>query len=208
MSGEASSRSLLIVISAPSGCGKTTLCDNVRSALPSVKRAITCTTRAPREGEEDGEDYYFLGEDEFLARVEGGEFLENAVVHGNHYGVLKSELRARLAEGNDVLLNIDVQGAATIRERAESDPVLSEALVTIFLNPPDLSELENRLRGRGTDSEEIITKRLVIAKDEIAQSNLFDYTLTSGSREADLEQMLRIIETARNKISEDISDSE
>ena len=208
MSGEASSRSLLIVISAPSGCGKTTLCDIVRSALPSVKRAITCTTRAPREGEEDGEDYYFLGEDEFLARVEGGEFLENAVVHGNHYGVLKSELRARLAEGNDVLLNIDVQGAATIRERAESDPVLSEALVTIFLNPPDLSELENRLRGRGTDSEEIITQRLVIAKDEIAQSNLFDYTLTSGSREADLEQMLRIIETARNKISEDISDSE
>lgn len=208
MSGEASSRSLLIVISAPSGCGKTTLCDNVRSALPSVKRAITCTTRAPREGEEDGEDYYFLVEDEFLARVEGGEFLENAVVHGNHYGVLKSELRARLAEGNDVLLNIDVQGAATIRERAESDPVLSEALVTIFLNPPDLSELENRLRGRGTDSEEIITQRLVIAKDEIAQSNLFDYTLTSGSREADLEQMLRIIETARNKISEDISDSE
>ena len=208
MSGEASSRSLLIVISAPSGCGKTTLCDNVRSALPSVKRAITCTTRAPREGEEDGEDYYFLGEDEFLARVEGGEFLENAVVHGNHYGVLKSELRARLAEGNDVLLNIDVQGAATIRERAESDQVLSEALVTIFLNPPDLSELENRLRGRGTDSEEIITQRLVIAKDEIAQSNLFDYTLTSGSREADLEQMLRIIETARNKISEDISDSE
>ena len=208
MSGEASSRSLLIVISAPSGCGKTTLCDNVRSALPSVKRAITCTTRAPREGEEDGEDYYFLGEDEFLARVEGGEFLENAVVHGNHYGVLKSELRARLAEGNDVLLNIDVQGAATIRERAESDPVLSEALVTIFLNPPDLSELENRLRGRGTDSEEIITQRLVIAKDEIAQSNLFDYTLTSGSREADLEQMLRIIEAARNKISEDISDSE
>ena len=200
MSGEASSRSLLIVISAPSGCGKTTLCDNVRSALPSVKRAITCTTRAPREGEEDGEDYYFLGEDEFLARVEGGEFLENAGVHGNHYGVLKSELRARLAEGNDVLLNIDVQGAATIRERAESDPVLSEALVTIFLNPPDLSELENRLRGRGTDSEEIITQRLVIAKDEIAQSNLFDYTLTSGSREADLEQMLRIIETARNKI--------
>ena len=208
MSGEASSRSLLIVISAPSGCGKTTLCDNVRSALPSVQRAITCTTRAPREGEEDGEDYYFLGEDEFLARVEGEEFLENAVVHGNHYGVLKSELRARLAEGNDVLLNIDVQGAATIRERAESDPVLSEALVTIFLSPPDLSELEKRLRGRGTDSEEIITQRLVIANDEIAQSNLFDYTLTSGSREADLEQMLRIIETARNKISEDISDSE
>ncbi|SVD12951.1 uncharacterized protein METZ01_LOCUS365805, partial [marine metagenome] len=107
-----------VVISAPSGAGKTTLCDNVRAALPSVSRAVTCTTRKPRDGELDGVDYYFLGEDEFLGRVEGGEFLENAVVYGNHYGVLKSELRAKLAEGSDVLLNIDVQGAATIREAA------------------------------------------------------------------------------------------
>ena len=99
MSAGEISRPLLVVISAPSGAGKTTLCDNVRSALPSVRRAVTCTTRDPRHGEEDGVDYYFLGEEEFLARVEGGEFLENAVVHGNHYGVLKSELRAKLAEG-------------------------------------------------------------------------------------------------------------
>ena len=97
MSAGEISRPLLVVISAPSGAGKTTLCDNVRSALPSVRRAVTCTTRDPRQGEEDGVDYYFLGEEEFLARVEGGEFLENAVVHGNHYGVLKSELRAKLA---------------------------------------------------------------------------------------------------------------
>lgn len=193
------SRPLLVVISAPSGAGKTTLCDNVRSALPSVRRAVTCTTRDPRQGEEDGVDYYFLGEEEFLARVEGGEFLENSVVHGNHYGVLKSELSAKLAQGADVLLNIDVQGAATIRDGAASDDVLKEALITVFLMPPSLEELEQRLRGRSTDADEVIAGRLEIAKDEIAQSRLFDYTLTSGTREADLEQMLSIIEAARNR---------
>lgn len=197
MSDDSDSRALLIVISAPSGAGKTTLCENVRAAMPSIQRAITCTTRAPRDGEEDGVDYYFLGEDEFLARVEGGEFLENAEVYGNHYGVLKSELRAKLAAGNDVLLNIDVQGAATVRERAAIDPVLSQALVTVFLCPPNLEELENRLRGRSSDSDDVIAERMDIAKDEIAQSHLFDYTLTSGTRDEDLAEMLKIIETAR-----------
>ena len=197
MSDDSDSRALLIVISAPSGAGKTTLCENVRAAIPSIQRAITCTTRAPRDGEEDGVDYYFLGEEEFLARVEGGEFLENAEVYGNHYGILKSELRAKLAGGNDVLLNIDVQGAATVRERAATDPVLNEALVTVFLCPPNLEELENRLRGRSSDSDDVIAQRMDIAKDEIAQSHLFDYTLTSGTRDEDLAEMLKIIETAR-----------
>ncbi len=197
MSGTASSTSLVVVVSAPSGAGKTTLCDNMRAALPNARRAVTCTTRAPRDGEMDGVDYYFLGEEEFLARVEGGEFLENAVVHGNHYGVLKSELRAKLAEGNDVLLNIDIQGAATIRERAATDPVLSQSLVTVFLFPPSLDELERRLRDRGTDSTEIIAGRLAIAKDEMARAGEFDHTLISQTREADVERMLRIIENVR-----------
>ena len=192
-----SSTPLVVVISAPSGAGKTTLCDNVRAALPSVSRAVTCTTRSPRDGELDGVDYYFLGEDEFLGRVEGGEFLENAVVHGNHYGVLKSELRAKLAEGSDVLLNIDVQGAATIRERAATDQVLSRSLVTVFLCPPSLGELEQRLRGRGTDSGEAIARRLAIAKDEMDQAEKFDHTLTSQTREADVDRLLGIIENVR-----------
>ena len=199
MIDDSDSRALLIVISAPSGAGKTTLCENVRAAMPSIQRAITCTTRAPRDGEEDGVDYYFLREQEFLARVEGDEFLENAEVYGNHYGVLKSELCAKLGEGNDVLLNIDVQGAATVRERAATDPVLNEALVTVFLCPPNLEELENRLRGRSSDSDDVIAERMDIAKDEIAQSHLFDYTLTSGTREEDLAEMLKIIESARGK---------
>jgi guanylate kinase len=173
-----------------------------------VSRAVTCTTRSPRDGELDSVDYYFLGEDEFLARVEGGEFLENAVVHGNHYGVLKSELRAKLAEGSDVLLNIDVQGAATIREAAADDPVLSEALVTVFLCPASLGDLEQRLRGRGTDSDEIIAKRLAIARDEMDQAGKFDHTLTSQTREADLGQMLGIIERVRLAKQETVSTNE
>jgi len=197
MSSAVSSTPLLVVVSAPSGAGKSTLCDNVRAALPSATRAVTCTTREPRDGEADGVDYYFLGEEEFLARVESGEFLENAVVHGNHYGVLKSELRAKLAGGSDVLLNIDVQGAATIRERAAADPVLSRSLVTVFLRPPSLEELEQRLRGRGTDSDEVIARRLAIARDEMDQAEKFDHTLTSQTREADVDRMLGIIENVR-----------
>ena len=145
----------------------------------------------------DGVDYYFLSEEEFLARVDSGEFLENALVHGSHYGVLKSELRAKLASGGDVLLNIDVQGAATIRERAAPDPVLSRSLVTVFLCPPSLKELELRLRGRGTDTDEAIAERLAIAKSEMAEAEKFDYTLTSQTREADVDRMLGIIENAR-----------
>ncbi len=197
MSSAVSSAPLLVVVSAPSGAGKSTLIDNVRAALPSASRAVTCTTRKPRDGELDGVDYYFLDEEEFLARVEGGEFLENAVVHGNYYGVLKSELRAKLAEGSDVLLNIDVQGAATIRERAATDPVLSRSLITVFLCPPSLGELEQRLRGRGTDSEEAIARRLAIAKDEMDQAEKFDHSLTSQTREVDVDRLLGIIENVR-----------
>ena len=197
MNDAVSSPPLVVVISAPSGTGKTTLCDNIRASLPSISNAVTCTTRKPRDGELDGIDYYFLGEDEFHGRVAGGEFLENAVVHGNHYGVLKSELRAKLAEGSDVLLNIDVQGAATIREAAGNDLILKEALLTVFLCPESLDELEQRLRGRGTDSNEIIAKRLAIAKDEMDHAEKFDHMLISQTREADLAQMLEIIEHAR-----------
>ncbi|MEE2615204.1 MAG: guanylate kinase [Verrucomicrobiota bacterium] len=190
-------KALLIVVSAPSGTGKTTLCDSICLSMSTACRAVTCTTRAPRADESDGEDYYFLNEHEFLARVQGGEFLENAFVHGSHYGVLKSEVRAKLAEGKDVLLNIDVQGAAAIRERAEDDLVLRLALVTVFLCPPSLDELERRLRGRGDSSEVDIIRRLAIAKAEIAQKDLFDYLIISGTRQADLEAMQKIIQAVR-----------
>ena len=197
MTRAVSSTPLLVVITGPSGVGKTTLCDNIRSALPGMCRAVTCTTREPRSGEVDEVDYYFIGEEEFLARVDSDEFLENALVHGSHYGVLKSELHAKLASGGDMLLNIDVQGAATIRERAATAPALSRSLVTVFLCPPSLKELELRLRGRDTDTDEAIAERLGIAKGEMTEAEKFDYTLTSQTREVDVGRLLGIIEKVR-----------
>src|SRR5881398_3338661 len=153
MSGPHKSESgLLIVISAPSGGGKTTLCEQLLANNPNTVRAITCTTREPRDGEVDGVDYYFLDAGTFLKRVQAGNFLEHATVYGNSYGTLKSEVLGKMRQGKDVLLSIDVQGAATIRDRSEEDPELKYSLVTIFIAPPTISILEQRLKKRGTDS--------------------------------------------------------
>src|ERR1700677_1473339 len=122
---------LLILISAPSGGGKTTLCEHLLKARPEMTRAITCTTREPRKGEKDGGDYHFFSATEFLNRLQAGNFLEHATVYGNSYGILKSELLGKLRAGKDVLLNVDVQGAATIREAAQHEDELKHALVTI-----------------------------------------------------------------------------
>src|SRR5882762_4359234 len=160
---------LLIVISAPSGGGKTTLCKQLLAANPGMVRAVTCTTRPPREGEQDGVDYYFLDASSFLKRVQAGNFLEHATVFGHSYGVLKSEVLTKLRQGRDVVLNVDVQGAATIRDRAEEDLELKQALVKVFLTPASPSVLEERLSRRGTDSPATIQKRLSVARQEISQ---------------------------------------
>src|SRR4051812_5482424 len=175
MAAPAAKSGLLIVVSAPSGGGKTTLCQALLAASKTTVRAITCTTRAPREGEKDGVDYYFLEAADFLKRVQAGNFLEHATVYGNSYGTLKSEVLTKLRQGRDVLLNIDVQGAASIRAKAEGDEDLSSALVTIFLTPPDLRVLEERLKARNQDSLATIQKRLSVARHEIAQWRHFDY---------------------------------
>ena len=185
---------MLILISAPSGGGKTTLCQQLLAARPGMMRAVTCTTRPPRAGERDGIDYYFLNAEAFLKRVQAGNFLEHATVFGNSYGTLKSEVLGKLRQGNDVLLNVDVQGAATIREKAQEDPELRAALVTVFLTPPSLAVLEERLRKRGTDSPAVIQKRLSVARQEVAQWKNFDYLLLSASIAEDLRRMQVIIE--------------
>jgi guanylate kinase len=184
---------LLIIISAPSGGGKTTLCEELLKHQPNTVRAVTCTTREPREGEKDGIDYYFLDAHTFLKRVQAGNFLEHATVYGNSYGTLKSEVLGKLRQGKDVLLSIDVQGAATIRDRAEEDPELKRALLTIFLAPASLNVLEKRLLKRGKDSKQVIQKRLSVARQEIAQSKHFDYTLISSTIPEDLKRMQSII---------------
>jgi len=185
---------LLIVISAPSGGGKTTLCEQLLTARPGIVRAITCTTRPPRSGERDGVDYYFLSPDTFQTRVQAGEFLEHATVHGNSYGTLKAEVLDKLRQGKDVLLAIDVQGAATVRAKTEEDGELRQALVTVFLTPSSVRTLEERLRQRGTDSEAVIQKRLGVARQEIAEWERFDYLLISTTVAEDLRRMQVILE--------------
>jgi guanylate kinase len=162
-----------------------------------MTRAVTCTTRAPRAGEQDGVDYYFLDATSFLKRVQAGNFLEHATVYGNSYGILKAEVLGKLRQGRDVLLNVDVQGAATIREKAQADAELKRALASVFLTPPSMVIVEQRLRKRGTDSEAVIQKRLGVARQEIAQWKHFDYLLLSSTVQEDLRRMLAIVEAER-----------
>jgi guanylate kinase len=190
---------LLVLISAPSGGGKTTLCNQLLAARPDMTRAITCTTREPREGEKDGVDYYFLDAAAFLKRVQAGNFLEHATVHGHSYGTLKSEVLGKLRLGKDVLLNVDVQGASAIRQRADTDPEIARALVTVFLTPLSMAILEERLRRRGTDADAVIQKRLGVARSEIAQWKNFDYLLISQSVDGDLRRIQAIVEAEKMK---------
>jgi guanylate kinase len=192
---------LLVLISAPSGGGKTTLCQKLLEARPQMARAVTCTTRPPREGENDGVDYYFLDAGSFLKRVQAGNFLEHATVYGNSYGTLKSEVLNKLRQGKDVLLTVDVQGAASIRQRADEDAELKRSLVSVFLTPPSLSMLEERLRKRGTDSPTEIKKRVSVARQEVVQWKNFDYLLISTTIGEDLRRILSIVEAERMRAS-------
>jgi guanylate kinase len=195
--GLATTNPLLVLISAPSGGGKTTICQQLLAAKPQMTRAVTCTTRPMRAGERDGVDYFFLDAESFLKRVQAGNFLEHATVYGNSYGILKGEVLGKLRQGKDVLLSVDVQGAATIRERAEEDPELKRSLVTVFLTPPSLIVLEERLRKRGTDSPAVIQKRLAVARQEIIQWKNFEYLLLSTTIKEDLRRILAIVEAEK-----------
>ena len=197
MMREVRSTPLLIVISAPSGGGKTTLCHRLLAASANMTRAITCTTRAPRPGEKDGVDYYFLSPTEFRKRVEDGSFLEHATVYGKSYGTLKAEVLEKLRSGRNVLLNVDVQGATSIRSQAEELAELKQALVTVFITPNSLRVLEERLRKRGQDSEVSIRKRMSVAGQEIAQWKNFDYLIISTTIEEDLRRMQAILAAER-----------
>ena len=155
---------------------------------------------APREGEKDGLDYYFLEAGSFLKRLQAGNFLEHATVYGNSYGTLKSEVLGKLRQGKDVLLNVDVQGAASIRAAAANEPELERSLVSIFLTPPSHTVLEERLKKRGTDATAIVQKRLSVARQEVSQWKNFDYLLISDSKAEDLRRAQAIIEAEKMRV--------
>ena len=158
---------VLLVVCAPSGAGKTTLIHRLREEFPSFGYSVSCTTRPPRAHEKNGEDYHFLSEEDFLERRAAGYFAEWARVHGNFYGTPLAPVRAMLEKGQDILFDIDVQGAAQLHLSLPGGTYA-------FLFPPSLAELELRLRNRGTDDEESIIRRLAAAKQEMRQAHWFD----------------------------------
>ena len=192
------SHGLLVVISGPSGGGKTTICEQLVAVDSKVRRAVTCTTRAPRRGEREGVDYYFRDEAYFQRLLEEGKhFLESAQVHGHRYGTLKSEVLEKLHAGVDVLLSVDVQGAASIKAASQQDRELVRALVTVFIAPHSLSVLEKRLRSRGTDAKETIERRLKGARAELARWREYDYLLISATIDEDLIRIRSILDAER-----------
>jgi guanylate kinase len=187
-------RGILFVVSAPSGAGKTTLCNALRQTRDFVY-SVSCTTRAARPGEIDGEDYYFLSKEEFARRMAAGEFLEHAVVHGHSYGTLRATVLNHLNQGVDVLLDIDIQGAAAIR--ACTDPQIIDALADVFIMPPSLDELHHRLIKRATETQDQIDVRLRNAAAEMKSWKLYRYSIISGSVEEDLQKFRAIMRAER-----------
>lgn len=181
----------LLIVSGPSGSGKTTLCRRAeKDALTCY--SISCTTRQPRPGEQDGVDYHFLTPEDFAAKVQAGEFLEHATVHGNSYGTLKSDIIDLLQAGKNVVMDIDVQGAASIRACADS--IIRRAYADVYIHVP-AKELEARLRGRQTDAEEVILLRLRNAAEEDARQGEYQFALVSADRESDYARFTALLTT-------------
>jgi guanylate kinase len=194
---------LIFIVSAPSGAGKTTLCDRLQAEFTSIHYAVTATTRAPREGEVDGKSYYFMSKAEFEDKLLTGGFLESAIVHGNRYGSPKAPVVAALRAGKDVLMNLDVQGAASVRRfilEAPPGDVLKQELVDIFVVPPSLEVLKNRLVKRGKDSAEVIERRLRQAELEIAQWREYKYMVVNDDLAEAYDNMRAIILAERHRI--------
>ena len=173
---------LFIVMSAPSGCGKSTLIDMLLQEYHDIVYSISCTTRAPRGEEEDGLDYHFLTKARFEELISENAFIEYAKVHDNYYGTLKAPIEEVLAEGNSMILDIDVQGASKVREYVRSLPnndPLKIGYVDVFILPPSIEELRRRLVGRGTDARDVIERRLANAEGEIARADEYMFKVTN-----------------------------
>ncbi len=183
---------LLVVISGPSGAGKGTICKKLKEAMKDLKVSVSATTRKPREGEKEGVSYFFLKEDEFVKKINNDEFLEYARVYGNYYGTPKKEVFKQLEEGNDIILEIDIQGALQVKKNYPRG-------VFVFILPPSLKELKNRIEGRGTDSKEVIFKRMQCACDELNYAFEYDYVVLNDEVESAVEKIKCIINAEKNR---------
>ncbi len=198
---------MVIVVSGASGTGKSTICAQVRKDMPELGFSVSCTTRAPRPGEKDSVDYYYISKEEFEKRVAAGEFIEYAEVFSNYYGTLRSEVIEQVEAGKDVFLDIDIQGALQIQRAAENDPVLKKCCEFIFIIPPSMAVLEKRLRGRLSDSEEQISQRLEKAGHEISFCRKYDYLIVNDELNHavnEMENLIRALRLNTKRMSEDI----
>ena len=189
---------ILLLVSGPSGSGKTTLCRRLADEGEAVY-STSCTTRPARDGERDGYDYHFLSRESFEQKVQDGDFLEHAEVHGNFYGTLISEITDHLASGTDVVMDIDVQGADQVREC--QDAGIRKALVDLFVMPRTEDELRKRLAGRGSDTDDIIELRMKNALGEISQWQKYRYRLLSETREQDYQQFKSLLIAERLRVA-------
>lgn len=186
---------ILFVVSAPSGAGKTTLCQAITGSLENLTHSVSYTTRQPRPGEIDGRDYYFVSPDRFREMIEAGDFAEYAQVHANSYGTSKRVLNGMVSQGIDVILDIDTQGARQIKKNYG-------AAVFIFIMPPSMAILEERLRNRRSDREEEIRRRMLRAVDEIRDYAMYDYVIVNRDFERALSELrsLMVAERSRTKL--------
>ena len=186
-------RGLMLVLSSPSGAGKTTLSRRLLESDSAVTMSVSVTTSAPRSGETEGKDYFFVSPSMFTGMAHGGGFLEHALVFGHHYGTPKEPVMLALAEGRDVLFDIDWQGTQQLRQQAGDD------LVSIFVLPPSHAELERRLRARAQDAEEVVQRRMAKANNEISHWAEYDYVVINDDLGATLEKIQTILAAERMK---------
>jgi len=187
-------RGLLLILSSPSGAGKSTLSQRLIAWDSSIRFSISATTRVPRANEVDQKDYYFKSRTEFEKMVANGDMLEHAEVFGNFYGSPKAPVAAAMAQGSDTLFDIDWQGGQQIRNSS-----LGRDVVSIFILPPSISELERRLRDRGQDSDEVIRARMAKSQDEISHWAEYDYVVVNDNVETSLTQLIAILQAERLK---------
>jgi guanylate kinase len=184
-------RGQLFIISAPSGAGKTTLRNAVQHQLQDLLYSVSYTTRKPRRGEKDGDDYYFITRDDFLERVKKNKWAEWAEVHGNLYGTSAEFLEKNLSSGKDILIDIDVQGTFQILERYPDS-------VTIFIMPPSLDTLRTRLQSRGTDSKDVMAKRLADAEKEMEKRGIYRHIIVNDKLSSAVSELVSIISKYRS----------